>query len=45
MLLEGTPVKRGAALDPEGSTLPYGPGLYDAVLKGLGQAMRDCLAP
>ncbi|SDF79502.1 zinc ABC transporter substrate-binding protein [Rhodobacter capsulatus] len=45
MLLEGTTVKRGAALDPEGSTLTYGPGLYDQVLSGLGQAMRDCLAP
>ncbi|ETD81690.1 zinc ABC transporter substrate-binding protein [Rhodobacter capsulatus] len=45
MLLEGTPAKRGAALDPEGSTLPYGPALYDQVLSGLGRAMRDCLAP
>ncbi|ETD86867.1 zinc ABC transporter substrate-binding protein [Rhodobacter capsulatus] len=45
MLLEGTTVKRGAALDPEGSTLTYGPALYDQVLSGLGQAMRDCLAP
>lgn len=45
ILLEGTPAKRGAALDPEGSTLSYGPGLYNAVLTGLGQAMRDCLAP
>ena len=45
MLLEGTGAKRGAALDPEGSTLSYGPGLYNAVLTGLGQAMRDCLAP
>lgn len=45
ILLEGTGAKRGAALDPEGSTLSYGPGLYNAVLTGLGQAMRDCLAP
>ena len=45
ILLEGTGAKRGAALDPEGSTLSYGPGLYKAVLTGLGQAMRDCLAP
>ena len=45
MLLDGTAVKRGAALDPEGSTLTYGPTLYEDLLAGLGRAMRDCLAP
>lgn len=45
ILLEGTGVKRGAPLDPEGSSLTYGPTLYEDMLAGLGQAMHDCLAP
>ncbi|WP_394341933.1 zinc ABC transporter substrate-binding protein [Rhodobacter viridis] len=45
ILLEGTGVKRGAPLDPEGSSLTYGPALYEDVLAGLARAMHDCLAP
>lgn len=43
LLTEGTDVKIGAALDPEGSTLEPGPGLYSALLTGLANAISDCV--
>jgi zinc transport system substrate-binding protein len=43
-LLEGTGVKRGGALDPEGAALPYGPGLYADLMRGLAQTLAACLA-
>lgn len=42
-LIEGTGVRLGDALDPSGSTLPYGPGLYEALLRGLGASIAGCL--
>lgn len=44
-LLEGTTVKRGGALDPSGSALPYGPGNYAALMQGLADTLAACLAP
>jgi zinc transport system substrate-binding protein len=43
-LVEGSPVKIGAVLDPSGSTLTAGPGLYDALLEGLAEGLATCLA-
>ncbi|MBZ4021893.1 zinc ABC transporter substrate-binding protein [Rhodobacter sp. TJ_12] len=45
ILLDGTSVKRGAVLDPSGSALDYGPGLYTALMTDLATALVDCLAP
>lgn len=43
-LIEGTPVRPGAALDPSGSSLAPGAGLYAAMMAGLAQVLVDCLA-
>lgn len=43
-LVEGTPVKLGAALDPSGSNLPFGPNLYPALLTTMAGTLADCLA-
>lgn len=43
-LVEGTPVKLGAALDPSGSNLTFGPDLYTGLLSGLADTLADCLA-
>lgn len=45
LLLEGTAVKRGGALDPSGTALPYGPGNYTALMQGLADTLVACLAP
>ncbi|WP_372839537.1 zinc ABC transporter substrate-binding protein [Phaeovulum sp.] len=45
LILEGTPVRAGAELDPTGSMLDAGPGLYEALLRGLASALTDCLMP
>lgn len=45
LLIEGTGVKLGGLLDPSGSSLPYGPELYGALLEGLGDTLVACLAP
>lgn len=44
-LIEGTPVRLGDALDPEGAQLAPGAGLYDALMRDLAQKLRNCLAP
>lgn len=44
-LAEGTPVKIGAPLDPEGSQLEPGAGLYAELLTGLATTLTDCLDP
>ncbi len=44
-LAEGSGARLGPALDPNGSTLEPGPGLYAALLTGLATAMTDCAAP
>lgn len=36
-------VRIGAPLDPSGTTLTYGPGLYDALLSGIAQNIADCV--
>ena len=42
-LVEGTPVRLGAALDPSGSNLPFGPDLYGALLTTMAVTLADCL--
>jgi len=42
-VLEGSAVKKGAALDPSGSSLPKGPGLYAALMRELATRISDCL--
>lgn len=44
LLLDGTGVKLGGALDPSGSALPYGPGLYAALMQGIADTLTGCLA-
>ncbi len=44
LLIEGTNVRLGAALDPSGSSLAYGPGLYEALMRDLGTAISTCLS-
>jgi zinc transport system substrate-binding protein len=44
VMAEGTGVKVGGALDPEGSSLEPGPGLYSGLLEGLAQTLIACLA-
>lgn len=41
---EGSAVRQGAALDPEGTAAPQGAGLYATILDGIGGALADCLA-
>lgn len=42
-LIEGTGVRVGAALDPEGSQLDPGPELYRTLIQGLSDTIRNCL--
>ena len=42
-LVEGTPVRIGPVLDPAGSGLEPGPGLYEALLTGLADGISACL--
>ncbi len=44
-LAEGSGARLGPALDPNGSTLEPGPGLYAALLTRLADAMISCAAP
>lgn len=44
-LAEGSGAALGPALDPNGSTLEPGSGLYAALLTGLADAMTSCAAP
>ncbi|PTE22133.1 zinc ABC transporter substrate-binding protein [Cereibacter changlensis JA139] len=43
-LAEGTPVKIGAPLDPQGAQLEPGAGLYAELMTGLATTLTDCLA-
>jgi zinc transport system substrate-binding protein len=43
-IIEGTDARAGE-LDPEGSNLPEGPGLYRQLLENLTTGLTDCLAP
>lgn len=42
-LLDGTSVKLGGTLDPSGSSLEPGPQLYETLLRGMADTLRDCL--
>lgn len=42
-VVEGTEAKAGV-LDPEGSALPEGPGLYADLLRGIAAGLVDCLS-
>ena len=42
-LVAGTGVKIGPPVDPEGTTLPYGPGLYGDLLTALASAIESCV--
>jgi zinc transport system substrate-binding protein len=42
-LVEGTGVRTGV-LDPEGTALAAGPGLYAELLRALAQSLSDCLS-
>jgi zinc transport system substrate-binding protein len=43
LLTEGSTLRIGAPLDPEGVMLDPGPGLYPALLTGMAQAIADCV--
>lgn len=45
LMLEGTATRSGAALDPTGSMLQPGAGLYEALLRDLAARLVACLAP
>jgi zinc transport system substrate-binding protein len=45
LVLHGTEVRAGAALDPTGGTLPTGVGLYEALLNDIATKLSDCLEP
>jgi zinc transport system substrate-binding protein len=44
VVLEGTDVRLGAELDPEGSLLDLGADLYPTLLRNMAQAIADCVA-
>lgn len=44
LVTEGTGARIGAALDPSGSSLEYGPALYEALIRGLGETIARCAA-
>jgi zinc transport system substrate-binding protein len=43
-MVEGTVARIGAPLDPLGSTLEPGAGLYAALMTGMAQTIADCVA-
>ena len=42
-LMQGTATKLGAALDPVGSSLPFGPDAYDTLMRSIAKTLTDCL--
>jgi zinc transport system substrate-binding protein len=42
-IAEGTPVRIGGTLDPSGTTLEPGPGLYATLLTQMAETIADCL--
>ncbi|HEY0276441.1 MAG TPA: zinc ABC transporter substrate-binding protein [Paenirhodobacter sp.] len=42
-LIEGTPVRLGQPLDPEGMQAAPGTGLYQALMRDIGRNLADCL--
>ncbi|SIS79831.1 zinc ABC transporter substrate-binding protein [Phaeovulum vinaykumarii] len=45
LLIEGTDVRLGGALDPVGSALEQGPDLYPDLIRGMAQTLTACLKP
>jgi zinc transport system substrate-binding protein len=43
-MADGTGIRVGGPLDPEGSTLPQGPGLYATLMTNLADTIASCLA-
>lgn len=43
-LVQDTPVKLGEALDPSGSSLEYGPELYETLMRSMAQKLTSCLS-
>jgi zinc transport system substrate-binding protein len=43
-MADGTDIRVGGPLDPEGSTLPQGPGLYASLMSNLADTIASCLA-
>ncbi|MCA2012919.1 zinc ABC transporter substrate-binding protein [Cereibacter sphaeroides] len=44
VVIEGTPLRLGAPLDPAGVTLEPGADLYPVLMRGLATAISDCVA-
>jgi zinc transport system substrate-binding protein len=44
-LMQNTTTKLGPALDPVGSSLPFGPDAYGALMRNIATALTDCLNP
>lgn len=42
--IEGTDARVGAPLDPSGTSLTYGAGLYEDLMRGLAGTIADCVA-
>lgn len=42
-VMAGSAVKLGAALDPVGSSLDFGPDAYDTLMRSLANTLTDCL--
>lgn len=43
-MADGADIRIGGPLDPEGSTLPPGPGLYAALMTGIADTIASCIA-
>lgn len=44
LLVQDTPVRLGEALDPSGSSLTYGPDLYETLIRQTAQKITACLS-
>ena len=44
LVIEGTPVRLGGTLDPSGSTLDYGPALYETLMRNIAAKLSTCLS-
>ncbi|OWY05654.1 zinc ABC transporter substrate-binding protein [Thioclava sp. F1Mire-8] len=44
VLVDGTPVRLGKSLDPSGTALTYGPGLYEDLMQGMADTITACLS-
>ncbi|AQS47611.1 zinc ABC transporter substrate-binding protein [Thioclava nitratireducens] len=44
VLVDGTPVRLGKSLDPSGTALTYGPGLYEDLMQGMADTIIACLS-